>query len=400
VVSRRALLEDEQKAHRDGVMAALQEGAVVRGKVKNLTDYGVFVDLGGVDGLLHLTDLSWGRVTHPSEVVKQGDEIEVQVLKFDKEKGRISLGRKQLEPDPWSSVPERFPVGARVHGRVVGVTDYGAFVQVEPGVEGLVHISEMTWSRRLKHPSKIVKVGDEVEVAVLDLKPDQRRISLGLRQTLPNPWDEVEQKFPVGTDVTGTVRNITDFGAFLEVEDGIEGLIHIGDISWTERVKHPGEKFKKGEKVQARVLKVDTEHRRLSLGLKQMHDPLAGWMAEHKNGQMVRGKVARLAAFGAFVELAEGVEGLCHVSEIEDRRARSERDKNQPRDASKLGPLAVGNEYDFKVLRLDPEQRRISLSYRSAVKQAEKQEMESFRSSKSSATATIGDAIMAKRQSS
>jgi small subunit ribosomal protein S1 len=402
VVSRRAILEEAQKAHRDEVMAGLTEGSIVHGKVKNLTDYGVFVDLGGVDGLLHVSDLTWGRITKPSELVKQGDEIDVQVLKFDREKGRISLGKKQLEPDPWATVPERFPAGTRTQGKVVGVTDYGAFVQIEPGVEGLVHVSEMTWSRRMKHPSKIVKAGDEVEVTVLDVKPEQRRISLGLKQTLPDPWDGVAEKFSPGMLVTGTVRNVTDFGAFVEVEEGIEGLIHVGDISWTERVKHPGEKFKKGGKVEAKVLKVDTEHRRLSLGVKQLNDPMADWLAAHKTGEVVRGKVVRLAAFGAFVEVAVNVEGLCHISEIEDRRSKGDRDKPQARDANKMGTLAVGQEYDFKIIRLEPEQRKISLSYRGAVKQAEKQEMKEFRATttKSSPTATIGDAILAKLKSS
>jgi small subunit ribosomal protein S1 len=405
VVSRRAILEEEQKAKRDALAATLSEGAIVNGHVKNVTDYGVFVDLGGMDGLLHVSDLVWGRVPHPSSIVKPGDEIQVQILKFDKEKQRISLGRKQLLPDPWATVPERFPTGMRLQGKIVGVTDYGAFVQIEPGVEGLVHVSEMSWSKHVKHPSKIVKVGDEVEVVVLEVKTDQRRISLGLKQTLPDPWEQAAEKYPVGSLVNGRVRNLADFGAFVEIEEGMEGLIHISDVSWTERIKHPSEKFKKGDKIEARVLKVDSQNRRLSLGIKQVNDIWANWFGEHKIGEVLKGKVARTTDFGAFVELAEGIEGLCHVSEIEERRPKGDRDN---RDSKVKGSraervnavLSPGQSYDFKVLRLEPEQRKISLSYRAAQKQVERQEMETFRSSKSSPNATIGDAIMAKRQSS
>ncbi|HXJ18057.1 MAG TPA: 30S ribosomal protein S1 [Candidatus Polarisedimenticolia bacterium] len=400
VVSRRTILDEEQKAKREALAETLAEGTVVTGRVKNITDYGVFVDLGGLDGLLHVSDLVWGRVPHPSSVVHPGDEIEVQVLKFDKEKQRISLGRKQLLPDPWATVPERFPVGTRVQGKVVGVTDYGAFVQIEPGVEGLVHVSEMSWSKHAKHPSKIVKVGDEVEVVVLEVKTDQRRISLGLKQTMPDPWEAAAEKYPVGTIVNGRVRNLADFGAFVEIEEGMEGLIHISDVSWTERIKHPSEKFKKGDAVEAKVLKVDSANRRLSLGIKQLNDIWANWFTAHKIGDILKGKVVRTTDFGAFIELAEGIEGLCHVSEIEERRPKGEREKVKlPRDARVTSVLSQGQEYDFKILRLEPDQRKISLSYRAAQKQAERQDMESFRSSKSSPTATIGDAILAKRQS-
>ena len=399
VVSRRAILEDEQKARRDDLVAHLAEGSVVTGKVKNITDYGVFVDLGGIDGLLHVSDLVWGRIPHPSTVVQPGEDIQVQVLKFDKDKQRISLGRKQLLPDPWATVPDRFPVGTRLTGKVVGVTDYGAFVQIEPGVEGLVHVSEMTWSKRTKHPSKIVKAGDEVEVAVLEVKPDHRRISLGLKQTLPDPWEAAAEKYPPGTIVHGRVRNLADFGAFVEIEEGMEGLIHISDMSWTERVKHPSEKFKKGETVEAKVLKVDAQNRRLSLGLKQLNDIWENWFTSHKVGDLIRGKVARTTDFGAFVELSDGIEGLCHISEIEERRAKGEKkEEKAPRSARVNAVLAPGQEYEFKIIRLEPDKHKISLSYRSAQKQVERQEIESFRSSKSSPTATIGDAIMAKRQ--
>jgi small subunit ribosomal protein S1 len=409
VVSRRAILEEDQKSKRETLMGSLAEGTIVTGKVKNVTDYGVFVDLGGMDGLLHVSDLVWGRVPHPSSIVKAGDDLQVQILKFDKDKQRISLGRKQLLPDPWATVPERFPVGTRVHGKVVGVTDYGAFVQIEPGVEGLVHVSEMSWSKRTKHPAKIVKEGDELEVVVLEVKTEQRRISLGLKQTQPDPWDAAAEKYPVGTVVSGRIRNLADFGAFVEIEEGMEGLIHISDVSWTERIKHPSEKFKKGDTVEAKVLKVDSQNRRLSLGIKQLKDIWADWFTAHKVGDILKGKVARTTDFGAFVELAEGIEALCHVSEIEERRPKGDRDKEKAaRGARVTAVLTTGNEYEFKILRLEPEQHKISLSYRAAQKQVERQEIESYRAAaaptprapKSSPTATIGDAIMAKRQSS
>ncbi len=420
VVSRRAILEEEQKAKRSSLLDSLSEGTTVTGKVKNVTDYGVFVDLGGMDGLLHVSDLVWGRVPHPSTIVKAGDEIQVQVLKFDKEKQRISLGRKQLLPDPWATVPERFPVGTKVTGKIVGVTDYGAFVQIEPGVEGLVHVSEMSWSKRTKHPSKVVKVGDEVEVVVLEVKTDQRRISLGLKQTQPDPWNAAAEKYPVGTIVHGKIRNLADFGAFVEIEEGMEGLIHISDVSWTERIKHPSDKFKKGDAVEAKVLKVDSANRRLSLGIKQVKDIWNDWFTAHKIGEVIKGKVARTTDFGAFVQLAEGIEGLCHISEIEERRPKGDRDKHgagsgaagsvgsagdkAQRGARVTAVLTAGNEYDFKVLRLEPEQHKISLSYRAAQKQQERQEIETFRSTskaaKSSPNATIGDAIKAKLQAS
>jgi small subunit ribosomal protein S1 len=399
VVSHRVLLEEELKVQREALMESLSEGAVLVGKVKNLTDYGAFVDLGGIDGLLHVTDISWGRVSKPSEALQAGDEIEVTVLKFDKEKGRISLGRKQLLPDPWQTVAERFPVGARVQGKVVSTTDYGAFIELEPGVEGLVHVSEMSWSKRAKHPSKIVNVGEVVDVVVLDIKLDQRRISLGLKQTTEDPWQKLSEKYPVGSTVTGTVRNLTEFGAFVEVEEGIDGLIHVSDISWTERVKNPSETFKKGDSVTAKVLRIDAENRRLSLGVKQLNDTWAGWFAGHKVDEVVRGKVTRAVSFGVFVELAEGIEGLCHISEIEGRRDRDKhRGKPVITEGKLPGGLEIGGEYDFKIVKLNPDTHKIGLSYRSAKRQAERKEVEEYRSSKSSSTATIGDLIMAKRK--
>ena len=402
VLSRRVLLEEELKAQRDAALATIEEGTIVRGKVKNITDYGVFVDLGGVDGLLHLTDISWGRVTNPAEVVKVGDEIEAKVLKFDREKMRISLGRKQLVPDPWAGVPERFKAGQRLIGKVVGITDYGAFVELEPGVEGLVHVSEMTWSKRAKHPSKIVALGDELEVEVLKVDPEQRRISLGMKQTLPDPWLTLRDKYPLGTIVTGRVRSMTDFGAFVEVEEGVEGLVHISDIRWTDKPKHPSEALRKGETVEAKVLKIDMENRRLSLGIKQVHDIWADWAAAHKIGEVVKGKVLRITNFGAFVELAPGIEGLCHISEIEERRSKNDRQprKGNDKDAAASSPLAVGTEYDFKVVKKDPEQRRIGLSYRGALQHEERRTLQEYRSSKSSRTATIGDILLSKQEAS
>ncbi len=401
VVSRRIILEEDLRALREHLLESLCEGTVMVGKVKNLTDYGVFVDLGGLDGLLHVTDLSWGRITKPSEYVQPGQEIEVKVLKFDKEKMRVSLGHKQLMPDPWEGLAERFPVGSRVSGKVVGVTDYGAFVELEPGVEGLMHVSEMSWSKRMKHPSKIVKVGDEVEVLVLDLKPDQRRVSLGLKQLQPDPWHSLSGKYPIGATVSGKIRNLTDFGAFVEIEEGIDGLIHVSDISWTQRIKHPSEVLKKGDTVEARVLKIDSANRRLSLGLKQLNDIWSNWFEAHKVNDLVRGKIARSTTFGVFVELAEGIEALCHVSEIEERRPRADRESGPRGSVAKSGvQLDVGQEYDFKIIKLDRDQHKIGLSYRGAQKQAERNEIAQYRSSKGSSTATLGDIFWAKRDSS
>src|SRR6202034_1964285 len=320
VVSRKELLEEEQTAKRSTTLEQLGEGAILTGTVKNLTDYGAFVDLGGIDGLLHITDMSWGRLTHPRDLVNVGDEIQVKVLKFDREKQRVSLGFKQLTPDPWLDAVERYPVGARVRGRVLSVTDYGAFVELEQGIEGLVHVSEMTWSKRMKHPSKLVKPGDEVETVVISVNPSDRRISLGMKQLQENPWEHLSARYPMGTNVEGRVRNLTDFGAFIEIEDGIDGLVHVSNLSWTKRVKHPSEVLKKGEKVKAVVLGVEPENRRLSLGVKQLQpDVWETFFTQHRVGDVVHGKVLRTAQFGAFVEIAEGVEGLCHVSEAVDQ---------------------------------------------------------------------------------
>jgi small subunit ribosomal protein S1 len=400
VVSRRALLEEELHAKRAALMETLAEGQVVHGHVKNVTEYGAFVDLGGIDGLLHLTDLSWGRVKHPSDVVKPEQELDVIILKFDKEKQRVSLGLKQLQADPWVNAAEKYPAGGKVRGKIVGVVDYGVFIELEQGIEGLVHVSEMSWNKKVTHPSKLVKVGEEVDVVVLDIKPSDRRVSLGMKQALPDPWLQVAEKYPVGTVVTGKVRNIAEFGAFIEIEDGFDGLVHVGDVSWTGRVKNPHEVFRKGEPVTAKVLKIDPENRRVSLGIKQVNDIWGDWFKTHKVGQLVKGKVSRIATFGAFVELGENIEALCHNTEIEDRKRRDEGASMHRTSTGPLksaGPLEPGKEYDFKIIKISPETRRIGLSYRAAVKQVERREIEQYKSTtKSSSTATIGDAIQSK----
>src|SRR6266481_2702766 len=401
VVSRRALLEEELHAKRAELMEKLSEGQTVHGTVKNVTEYGAFVDLGGIDGLLHLTDMSWGRVRHPSDVVKPEQELDVIILKFDKSKQRVSLGLKQLHKDPWVDAGDRYGAGGKYHGKVVGVVDYGVFVELEQGVEGLVHVTEMSWSKKPTHPSKLAKVGDEVDVVVLDIKPSDRRVSLGIKQAQPDPWLLVAEKYPVGTVVTGKVRNIAEFGAFIEIEEGFVGLVHVGDVSWTGRVKNPHEVFKKGEDVTAKVLRIDPENRRVSLGIKQVNDIWGDWFKQHKVGQIVKGKVSRIAMFGAFVELGENIEGLCHNTEIEDRKRRDEEHGPMHRTTTgplkSAGPLEPGKEYDFKIIKISPETRRIGLSYRAAVKQVERREIEQYRStSKSSSTATIGDALKSK----
>jgi small subunit ribosomal protein S1 len=399
VVSRRALLEEELHAKRAELMEKLSEGQTVHGTVKNVTEYGAFVDLGGIDGLLHLTDMSWGRVRHPSDVVKPEQELDVIILKFDKSKQRVSLGLKQLHKDPWVDAGDRYGAGGKYHGKVVGVVDYGVFVELEQGVEGLVHVTEMSWSKKPTHPSKLAKVGDEVDVIVLDIKPSDRRVSLGIKQAQPDPWLLVAEKYPVGTVVTGKVRNIAEFGAFIEIEEGFDGLVHVGDVSWTGRVKNPHEVFKKGEPVTAKVLRIDPENRRVSLGMKQVNDIWGDWFKQHKVGDIVRGKVSRIATFGAFVEFGENIEGLCHNTEIEERKRRDEGVGNFRPSTGPLksaGPLEPGKEYDFKIIKISSETRRIGLSYRAAVRQIERKEIEQYKSSKSSATATIGDVMKQK----
>ncbi len=387
VVSRKELLEEEQSERRSHTLEHLEEGAVLTGTVKNLTDYGAFVDLGGIDGLLHITDMSWGRLTHPRDLVNVGDEIQVKVLKFDKEKQRVSLGFKQLTPDPWLDAAERYPIGAHVRGRVLSVTDYGAFVELEQGIEGLVHVSEMTWSKRMKHPSKIVKPGDEVETVILQVNPADRRISLGMKQLLENPWEHLGEKYPTGATVEGRVRNLTDFGAFIEIEDGIDGLVHDSNLSWTKRVKHPSEVLKKGEKVRAVVLGVEPENRRLSLGIKQLQpDVWETFFAQHRVGDVVHGKVLRTAQFGAFVEIAEGVEGLCHVSEATDGHGVPVK-------------LEQGEEREFKIIRMNPEEKKVALSLRAVSgEEASRADVEAYKQPVSSSTTTLGDLVNWKRE--
>jgi small subunit ribosomal protein S1 len=401
VISRKEILEEEQNAKKAVTLSSLEEGSVLTGTVKNLTDYGAFVDLGGLDGLLHITDMSWGRLTHPRDLVNVGDEIQVKVLKFDKEKQRVSLGFKQLTPDPWLDATERYPIGAQVRGRVLSVTDYGAFVELEQGIEGLVHVSEMTWSKRMKHPSKMVKPGDEVDTIILSVNPNDRRISLGMKQLQENPWEQLEDKYPIGAIIEGRVRNLTDFGAFIEIEDGIDGLVHVSNLSWTKRIKHPSEVLKKGEKVKAIVLGVEPENRRLSLGVKQLQpDVWDTFFAQHRIGDVIKGKVLRTAQFGAFVEIAEGVEGLCHVSEAVDKNNVAVK-------------MDVDTEHEFKIVKMNQEEKKVGLSIRAVGEEASRAEVESYKerggekghkdqkdhksSSSSSSSTTLGDLINWKR---
>jgi small subunit ribosomal protein S1 len=387
VVSRKELLEGEQNEKRSKTLEHLEEGSILTGVVKNLTEYGAFVDLGGLDGLLHITDMSWGRLTHPRDLVNVGDQIQVKVLKYDKEKQRVSLGFKQLTPDPWLDAEHRYPVGAHVSGRVISVTDYGAFVELEQGIEGLVHVSEMTWSKRMKHPSKLVNVGDQVECVVLNVNPGERRISLGMRQLAENPWDALHDKYPVGMTVEGRVRNLTDFGAFIEIEDGIDGLVHVSNLSWTKRVKHPSEILKKGDRVKAIVLAIEPDKRRLSLGVKQLQpDVWETFFATHHVGDVIHGKVLRVAAFGAFVEIAEGVEGLCHKSEAVDGNG-------QPLH------LETGAEHDFKIIKMSAEEKKVGLSIRAVGEEASRSEVEAYKQPVSSTSSTIGELISWKRAS-
>ncbi len=403
VISRKEILEEEVNAKRSKTLEHLEEDAILTGTVKNLTEYGAFVDLGGIDGLLHVTDMSWGRLTHPRDLVNVGDEIQVKILKYDKDKQRISLGFKQLTPDPWLDVAERYPIGAHVRGRILSVTDYGAFVELEQGIEGLVHVSEMTWSKRMKHPSKMVKPGDEIDTVILAVNPSDRRISLGMKQLLENPWEHLAEKYVTGTTVEGRVRNLTEFGAFIEIEDGIDGLVHVSNMSWTKRIKHPSEVVKKGDKVKAVVLGIEPEHRRLSLGMKQLQpDVWETFFEQHRIGDVIHGKVLRVAQFGAFVELAEGVEGLCHISEATDAHGVPVK-------------LDAGQEHDFKIIKNNPEEKKIGLSLRAVGDEASRADVEAYKgpassgsgsgsnssnsssSSSSSSSTTLGDLINWKR---
>lgn len=380
VLSRRAVLEEERMALREKTLAVLEEGAVLDGIVKNITDYGLFVDLGGIDGLVHITDMSWRRVGHPSEMFHVGDQIKVKVLRFDKEKERVSLGIKQLTPDPWTTVEEKYPVGTKALGRVVSLKDYGAFVEIEEGVEGLIHVSEMSWTKKIRHPSQVVNVDDNVEVVVLKIDSDKKRISLGMKQLEPNPWDVVAEKFPVGTIIEGTIKNITDFGVFIGIYEGIDGLVHISDMSWTKRVKHPSELYKKGQEVQAVVLGIDKDEERLSLGIKQLHpDPWEEIPAKYGRGTRVTGKVTSVAEFGVFVEVEEGVEGLVHVSELPGEKG------DNP-----LSQFQMGDEIQAKVINVFPEEKRIGLSMR---KLDEAQDYKSYVNNQREATSNLGELL-------
>ena len=380
VLSRKALLEEENAEKKKHTLATLEEGKVFQGVVKNITDYGAFIDLGGLDGLLHVTDMSWGRAAHPSELFKVNDEVDVVVLKFDRASERVSLGYKQLHADPWTAVEERYQVGMRLSGKVVSLTDYGAFIELEPGVEGLIHVSEMSWSKRVKHPSKLLTVGDSVESMVLGVDPQARRISLGLKQIESNPWHQLADKYPIGARLTGRVRNLTEFGAFVEVEEGIDGLIHISDMSWSKRLKHPSEVVKKGDEVEAMVLNVDPDNQRLSLGLKQLAtDIWDEFFENNKVGSVVEGKVVRITNFGAFVELAEGIEGLIHVSEFDESVGR---DKVE---------LKVDEVTSMKIIKLSPSERKIGLSIRALKSDDYEADWESYGTASGSPEVTLGD---------
>jgi small subunit ribosomal protein S1 len=383
VLSRRVLLDEERKQLRGETLKNLKEGDIVEGTVKNLTDYGAFIDLGGMDGLLHITDISWGRIGHPSEKLSIGEQIKVKVLHYDREKEKVSLGLKQALPDPWESVPRKYSLGSRIKGKVVNVTDYGVFVELEEGVEGLVHISELTWSKKMKHPSKIVHIGDTVEVMVLDCDPVKRRISLGMKQIEPNPWALIEEKYPVGTKVVGRVKTVTDFGIFIGFDEGVDGLVHVSEMSWTKKIKHPSELYKKGQEVEAVVLNIDRKNERFSLGIKQLTpDPWKDVARRYRKGEVVAGKVTNVTDFGAFVELEEGIEGLVHVSEISREKVE------KPSDV-----LKVGDTLSAVVLHIDPHDRRIGLSIKGLKEKAEKAEIEKYISDQGPTSHSLGELI-------
>jgi len=380
VLSRRVLLEEQRESMRSDTLETLAEDQVVDGIVKNLTDYGSFIDLGGIDGLLHITDMSWGRVNHPSDVLTVGEKIKVKILKYDRERERVSLGLKQITPDPWLEVESIYPVGTKVQGKVVSLTDYGAFVELQDGVEGLIHVSEMSWTKRIKHPNKLLTVGDEVETVVLALDIPNRRISLGLKQIEPNPWEVIGEKFPVGTIIEGQVKNITDFGVFVGVDEGIDGLVHISDLSWTKRVKHPSEIFKKGDTVKAVVLNIDRENERFSLGLKQLSpDPWESIPVKYAPGTIVKGKATSVTDFGVFLEIEEGIEGLIHVSELSQEKVES------PKDVAN-----VGDELEAAVLNVDTVDRKIALSIKQLTQHKEKAEVQEFLGAQKQATSNLG----------
>ncbi len=383
VLSRRAILESERLALRENTLKVLEENAILEGTVKNITDYGLFVDLGGIDGLVHITDMSWGRVGHPSELYQVGDKITVKVLSFDREKERVSLGVKQLTPDPWSNAAENYPSGTRIQGKVVSLTDYGAFVEIEEGVEGLIHVSEMSWTRKVRHPSQLLSVGEIVDVMVLHMDADKKRISLGMKQVEPNPWDVIAEKYPVGTTIEGKIKNITDFGIFIGIDEGIDGLVHISDISWTRRIKHPSEVYKKGQEVQAVVLNIDKDNERFSLGIKQLvSDPWNEIPVKYKAGTRVTGTVTNVTDFGIFVELEEGIEGLIHVSELpKDKKGHS------------LSRFQVDDVIQAKVVNVSPEEKKIGLSIRKLEETSEKAAYSSYLNNHGGATSNLGELL-------
>jgi len=383
VISRRAILEEERQKLRENMRETLQEGAVVKGSITNITDYGIFVDLGGMDGLCHITDLSWGRVSHPSKLYKVNDEIEVKVLKYDKDTDKVSLGVKQLNQDPWSTVQERYPINTKTTGKVVSITDYGVFAELEEGVEGLIHVSEMSWSKKSRHPSKIVAVGDQVEVMVLNVDVDAKRISLGMKQLKPNPWDLVAENYPVGSIIEGKIKNVTDFGIFIGIEEGIDGLIHVSDLSWTERIKHPSEKYSKDDVIQAVVLKIDRENERFSLGIKQLEpDPWQEAVNKYPLGSTIEGKITNVTDFGIFVEVEEGIEGLVHVSEISKEKI------NTP-----VGMYNVGDTLATKVINVSAKDRKIGLSIKALTEEPEVDYSEYKNKAASNGPSTIGDLL-------
>ncbi|MGB5882480.1 MAG: 30S ribosomal protein S1 [Desulfobulbales bacterium] len=389
VISRRAILEKEREKMRADMRTSLEEGMVVKGTVTNITDYGLFIDLGGMDGLCHITDLSWGRVSHPAKLYKVGDDIDVKILKYDQESDRVSLGIKQLRPDPWATVTERYPIGSKTVGKVVSITDYGVFVELEEGVEGLIHISEMTWSKKPRHPSKLVTVGDEVEIMVLNIETDSKRISLGMKQLHPNPWDLVSENYPVGSIIEGKIKNITDFGIFIGIEEGIDGLIHVSDLSWTERIKHPTEKYAKSDTIQAVVLKIDRENERFSLGIKQLEpDPWQAALNNYPGGAIVEGKITNVTDFGIFVQLEEGVEGLVHVSEISKEKI-----------TTPVGMYNVGDSLKVKVINVSSKDRKIGLSVKAMDEDSGEDTLKDYKKKQAAGPATIGDLLKEEMES-
>ncbi len=383
VLSRRVILEKEREELKAQTLATLEDGKIIEGTVKNITDYGVFVDLGGIDGLLHITDMSWGRVGHPSEMCQIGDKINVMVLHFDRENERVSLGLKQLKPDPWTNAAEKYPVETRIQGRVVSLTDYGAFVEIEEGIEGLIHVSEMSWTRKIRHPSKILSVGDEIEAVILSIDPEKKRISLGIKQLEPNPWDVIADKYPVGTTIAGKIKNITDFGVFIGIDEGIDGLVHISDISWTKRIRHPSEIYKKGQEVQAIVLNIDKRNERFSLGIKQLEpDPWTSVPDRYPLGTIITGPVTNVTDFGLFVEIEEGIEGLVHISEISKEKIKSP-----------VGQYQVGDRVTAKVINMSPKDRKIGLSIKKVEEQEDRTHYRDYVNSAKAATSNLGELL-------